>query len=435
MDDENIINRVANASGHVKEAVKSLTSVLSAVNKNALPSRKVDKYLEDFRSNLEELSGLVNKLAEAREHIDLYKALFDAIRSRDWALLSDLLARGADPNKGEQKSDKGRFATHITPLVYAATFGHVRACQLLLEAGANAATLSDYTFPVVEAVANGSRQIVRLLLEHGADPNSHYKYSWPPLHKAVHNKDYNMCKLLLQYGADVHFSPVISVNSYFQAKYTPLGVLALLHDTNSEVARIYKLLRNHGAKVLYKSASGDPVYSSPLYYAIEKGRIHLSKLMLDDCIGSAAWQDHKFGGSLLFTAAQQGNADICKFLLEQGADPCYRVGDDRLHRLFSRQPGGAASEFGDDVYRTPLHAAVKVGSIASCRVLIEHGANIHYKCGENGISSLQLAAEMGRRDICDMMLRSGGPVSDVLRADVEAWLRRADEESRDNIKQ
>lgn len=60
-----------------------------------------------------------------------------------------------------------------TALHYAARAGHLNACQMLIDAGANinAVTRAGRATALHRATKQGHTQIISLLLEHGADPN------------------------------------------------------------------------------------------------------------------------------------------------------------------------------------------------------------------------------------------------------------------------
>ncbi|MGW7639398.1 ankyrin repeat domain-containing protein [Streptomyces decoyicus] len=77
----------------------------------------------------------------------------------------ELLAHGADPDRRE---DDG---TSYTALMWAATGGHQRTAELLLEAHADPDAGCGERTPLMAAAERGSIAVVRALLRHGADPH------------------------------------------------------------------------------------------------------------------------------------------------------------------------------------------------------------------------------------------------------------------------
>ena len=83
------------------------------------------------------------------------------------------------------------------------------------------------------------------------------------------------------------------------------------------------------------------------------------------------------GFALLNVAAQEGHADICKFLLESRAD-VDRVNNNGL---------------------TPLLFSVQRGHAAFCRLLVELGAEVD-RVDNESCTPLYTAAQQGHTDIC-----------------------------------
>jgi uncharacterized protein len=93
-----------------------------------------------------------------------------------------LLERGADvdvPSRNE---------LGVTPLQSAASGGHVRAAELLLDAGARVHPAHPNGFtPLHSAAANGDRRTAELLLRHGADPGRAKDDGKTPIDLAAEN--------------------------------------------------------------------------------------------------------------------------------------------------------------------------------------------------------------------------------------------------------
>jgi uncharacterized protein len=91
-------------------------------------------------------------------------ALHTIVRRRDYAWLSFLLGKGADPNL---ENDEGN-----TPLALAAQLGWHEGARLLLGTGAKIDFANDRgETPLILAVQRRNLPMVRLLLTAGANPN------------------------------------------------------------------------------------------------------------------------------------------------------------------------------------------------------------------------------------------------------------------------
>jgi uncharacterized protein len=90
-------------------------------------------------------------------------------------------------------------------LGFAAYFSRTEIVSFLLGSGADPNVASSNAFsvaPLHSAVAARNSEICRLLLEKGANPNVRQQKAVTPLHAAAHNGDALIVTLLLQYGAD-----------------------------------------------------------------------------------------------------------------------------------------------------------------------------------------------------------------------------------------
>ena len=122
------------------------------------------------------------------------------------AALGELDALGRvladDPAQARAWSDDGFTALH-----YAAFFGHARAAQLLIDGGADLeapARNEEFALdarPLHSASAGRRHEVCRVLLEAGADPNATEHGDFTPLRQAEQNADSELVALLRQYGA------------------------------------------------------------------------------------------------------------------------------------------------------------------------------------------------------------------------------------------
>lgn len=123
-----------------------------------------------------------------------------AVDSNNVAVLSFLLAKGADPNAG-------RYLSRWSPITLAATRSSVEAIQLLIKFGAEIPGSNAVQY----AAGYGQLDLLRCLVENGADVNDTPDYHHIPklfdhletaLHSAVRSKNLEVVSFLLDHGAN-----------------------------------------------------------------------------------------------------------------------------------------------------------------------------------------------------------------------------------------
>lgn len=124
--------------------------------------------------------------------------LFEASAVGDVGRLRELLAE--DTARANAVASDG-----FTPLGLAAFFGHADAAQLLLASGADPnlpAQNATKVAPLHSAVAGGKFEIVRMLLANGADVHARQDLGLTALHGAAFEGTEEIIRLLLDHGAD-----------------------------------------------------------------------------------------------------------------------------------------------------------------------------------------------------------------------------------------
>ncbi len=331
---------------------------------------------------------------------------FSAASQGDAAALRRLL--GADPNLHRTEY----FYTQ--PIDLAVRGGHVEAVQLLLEAGADPASigLSGDSLTTV-ARDRGHEGVARLLqeacdrqarLKPGEDEADHQIHAaaqegdidrvralldsdpqlvhrcdrkgGTPLHRAVAGQAREVAGLLLDRGADIHAlhgrGPG-SESGYAATDFQPID-LALWNGPywgvrgDTDCAR---LLLDRGAEM-------DLAITSAL------GEQEEVKRILDEDPRRIE-EARPSGKRALSAAVEFGRESIVRVLLERGADPNWPDGE--------TAPRGAA-----------LHAAAQLGNRPLVELLLEHGADPNSSIDSSG--SATFAAR--NREVRELLLSRGG---------------------------
>lgn len=140
----------------------------------------------------------------------------------------------------------------------------------------------------------------------------------------------------------------------------------------------------------------------PIHYACANGHLDIVKYLLEN--GVSIESKGCSGRTPLHIAASNGYTDIVKYLLDNGALVNTRDNYENtpLHISISNEDvvsllleRGAAIEAYDLSGFTPLHNACLFGSDKSCKVLLEHGANVNAKTATDRYSYRYFARNIG----------------------------------------
>jgi ankyrin repeat protein len=136
---------------------------------------------------------MLEPLVDAGPELDVFEAAGLGAEER----LEELLAHDAS-------LVSARAGDGFTPLHLAAFFVHPGAARILLDAGADVNAVADNPMrvqPLHRAAAGDSVEICRLLLERGADPNERQAAGGRPLDAARQNGNDELTDLLIAHGA------------------------------------------------------------------------------------------------------------------------------------------------------------------------------------------------------------------------------------------
>eukprot|EP00578_Thalassiosira_sp_NH16_P016295 CAMPEP_0181127708 /NCGR_PEP_ID=MMETSP1071-20121207/28344_1 /TAXON_ID=35127 /ORGANISM="Thalassiosira sp., Strain NH16" /LENGTH=944 /DNA_ID=CAMNT_0023213469 /DNA_START=147 /DNA_END=2981 /DNA_ORIENTATION=+ len=284
-----------------------------------LKEEKMDVNVRDW----DELTPLIP--AASAGHLDVVKLL---------------LKEGADVNAKDKDG--------ITALMEASIMGHVKIVDLLLKEGAEVdAPANSGVTALWLASGEGRTDVMKSLLKKHADADNARSDNISALMTASVGGHAAAVKMLLENGADARYTDGEGVTPLMNAAENGTApVLKLLAESNSAKkdeetkGRYVDLVSNTGftaliiasahghegaIEYLLKDAKADvnamhDTHVTPLMYAAASGHIDAMKMLLD--VGKVdVNEEHTNGGSALLEAATGGAGEAMKFLLERNAKP------------------------------------------------------------------------------------------------------------------
>lgn len=222
-----------------------------------------------------------------------------------------------------------------TPLLAATWCGHLDTIELLLARGANERVRDNQGCSLLHfATVAGLFDLVRKLLNSGADPNVTTDKGFTPLHAAASNGHLSMVELLLDHGAN------ILVQSH--------GLVPLASAAKKDYEDVVRVLLKHKADPTMVMGGTRPL----VHWVASSCSTRMFTLLLDAVSDfDLLMQGHS---SLLNNAAQGGNTETLKILLDKRPLGCFKP---------------------DFEGRTALHLAACGGSLAAFEMLLDLGCN------------------------------------------------------------
>jgi ankyrin repeat protein len=314
--------------------------------------------------------------------------LSSAARAGQTAIVNLLLERGA---RTDQLDQWGSTVLHD-----AAGYGDAEMVELLLARGMDLEALGEEGSTALHyAAIQGNLSTAAVLLDHGAEVNAGLGWRDTPLHHAAVTGKNDMIMLLLSRGAELEARNVHGLKPlHFAAWQGHKDTLSLLLAQGAQVDDIFlAAATNDVAKVIEfgtnemlvsaEDWSGQTPYDWGKRMGADEACAALLALYakLSD---SASWL-----GKALYSAAVDNDLELCRQLLELGADPNWTN----------------ASGYGG------LTFAAENGNLDLLNLLLQHGAD-PLKHGPGG-SALRYAVRQGRVKAMKALLALGSPADEV----------------------
>ena len=201
-------------------------------------------------------------------------------------------------------ADIGAKTLHgLTPLHFAAKYGHSDICQYLIKNGAgvnvtNDAGESPLWFAALLGHANAT--LIKYLVDNGADVKQANNMNWQPLHAAAYRGNLIAIQFFIEEGK-------VNVSSTTSDGETPL-LLASKED-NEEVI---EYLIGKGANVNEADKDG----KSPLWVASKYDNVNAMRMLIKN--DADVEQANHVGGRPIHIAAFKGFLNAVKLLIEEG---------------------------------------------------------------------------------------------------------------------
>ncbi|GAB0092386.1 Ankyrin repeat [Sergentomyia squamirostris] len=313
--------------------------------------------------------------------------LMEAASAGHVDIIKLLISHGADVN--------AQSSTGNTPLMYACAGGHVAAVRELLAHGANVEDHNENGHtPLMEAASAGHVEVAKILLEHGAGINTHSnEFKESALTLACYKGHLDMVRFLLEAGADQEHKT--------DEMHTALMEASM--DGHVEVAR---LLLDSGAQVNMPTDS----FESPLTLAACGGHVDLAMLLIER--GANIEEVNDEGYTPLMEAAREGHEEMVALLLSQGANINAQTEETQETALTLACCGGFLEvadyliKNGADIElgaSTPLMEAAQEGHLDLVKFLLENNADVHAQT-QTGDTALTYACENGHTEVAEVLL-------------------------------
>ena len=258
--------------------------------------------------------------------------------------------------------------TNSTPLMIASLYGHYDIAKALIDNGALVNLRADDGFnALMEAVRTDNIEIAKLLINNNSDIN-------------IKNKDgENMIMIACENGNEKMFNLLVENNADINEK-SSWGASALIYASKKGNINIMKYLIDNGIDVNGKADyNGD----TPLIWAVTgKNPYEASKLLIENGADVNATND---GGVAPATILAGSVPKVVKLLKDNGAD--------------------LDTKFAD--YYPPIAIAAGEGNLEIVKALVENGADVNYYPNDINYTAIFHAIDQHNYEVAEYLFKNG----------------------------
>ena len=384
-----------------------------------------------FKSSSELVAaGILYECDASAMHLASGRGDLDGVRG----LLSGTASSGELVELVNQRSE---LELARTPLMEAALGGHEHVARLLIQEGADVASVDRRGNSALHVASlHGRHDVVRLLVRNGADADQIRPEGGTPLVIASREGHSDVVTALAGLGADVNLAdtdgatPLIAAS--FKGHVAVVNALAAagadpnLADADGATPLIIASQEGHldvvialadlGADLNLADADG----TTPLSKACYTGHLRVATVLSSR--GADVNQATAGGATPLIIASQQGHLEMVNALAGLGADANAADAGGATPLIVASQEGhldvvtalvgiGASANLADAEGGTPLFKASYKGHLDVVTTLIaRHGADVNQATAE-GATPLIIASQKGHFDVVDALIALGANVN------------------------